>query len=391
MSLINQMLTDLDQRQTAQATGSDAHNIPYSAHNFNGTAKSSGKNTRATILKLGALLFIVGLVFITGYYSYLIYTHRTVATAKPAPTPHETTLALTQPEKTIPVQQKQQHVKVSQAVLPVITAANNSVKAVLPIQSRRVAVAVQPPAPDLNINTDDVEPIIKHQSQQSESESDTGAEESFNTDPQSVQKQRLQLNPMQQAEVAYQQGYALLQHNKIYSAEAKLLLALEHNVKHIKARELLVGLYLKTGRKVEAQSSLAAGLLHLPDYTNFTKLYARTLLDNNEVDKAVHVLLQHKPAISADPNYYALLAASYQRQKNHNAAANTYVELLKLKPREGIWWIGMAISLEALHKNKDALHAYEQARQTGTLNTRISNYSSQRLQQLHLSTQTTAQ
>ena len=147
---------------------------------------------------------------------------------------------------------------------------------------------------------------------------------------------------------------------------------------------MLVGLYLRTGRKVEAEDILVKGLVHLPNYPNFAKLYARLLLNQNQTDKAVKVLLQHKPPISADPNYYALLAASYQRIKNHNAAASTYVSLLKINPREGIWWVGMAISLEALNKNSEALDAYEKARQTGTLNTRISNYSSQRLKQLNI-------
>ena len=145
---------------------------------------------------------------------------------------------------------------------------------------------------------------------------------------------------------------------------------------------MLTALYLRMGRKVEAGEVLAKGLLYVPAYSNFAKLQARLFIDNNKVDRAVTTLLKFKPALSADPDYYALLAASYQRQKNHAAAAGVYVKLLKLKPREGIWWVGMAISLEALGKTKQARDAYEKARQTGTLNPRFSDYSSQRLKQL---------
>jgi len=362
------MLTDLDQRQAMTADSSNAHSVPYMTPSLN----NARDHSRSILIKISVSLLIVLLLCITGYYSYLIYVQRTNVFTPTALTQQQNVLTSIKPVKIIPVQPKQNQIKNTLAALPVITATNNHVKPAI------VAKTQTPSAtPSYDSNVDD-EAIITIQAE------DSANEKNFNTDIQSVKKQQLQLNPNQQAEVAYQKGYGLLQQNKIYSAEAKLLLALEHNAKHIKAREILVGLYLKTGRKVEAQNTLVTGLVHLPNYTNFTKLYARILLDNNQTTKAVNLLLQHKPAIADDPNYFALLAASYQRQKNHNAAANTYVKLLKLKPREGIWWVGMAISLEALHKKKDALNAYEKARQTGTLNTRISNYSSQRLQQLNL-------
>ena len=398
MNLINQMLSDLDQRQASNigastagastmdvnsaidhdpASGMDSGNDSHISVPFN-TAISQPK---VPVLKIIFYIVSIFLLSTTSYFSYLIYTDNNNA-SQPQPVtsvnPPKKTVAAVSQQNTRPVQQYSEIAK-----SPV--AATNKTKQLKPFPKKSkpatssaknsLAKTYLPASPAASNNAvqDNYANITQN---------NLNPQEDFDTNIGSVQKQSLALNSEQQAEVAYKKGYQLLQENKIYSAEAKLLLSLEHNVKHVKAREVLVGLYLKTGRQVEAEEILNKGLLHLPDYSNFKKLYARLLLDSNQVGRAIKVLLQNKPAISADLNYFALLAASYQRNKNHAAAAKTYVKLLKLKPREGIWWVGMAVSLEALNKNKEALDAYEKARQTGTLNTRISNYSSQRLKQL---------
>jgi len=363
MSLINQMLSDLDQRQAAgMADTSAAFAAPF--------ISSTGiinKNI-FPVFKIGFYIFALMLLSITSYYSYSLYQQQ--------PTIIKQTVAANTP--TI----KPSHIAPIQMVDQPQTLKNKhhqnkTTKKIQKIDSsitKTITVATITPAIPNNSDATnqfhtalDIEETIQP----------------INNDINAVKKQQRQLNSSQQAELAYQKGYQLLQQNKIYSAEAKLLLALEHDAKHINAREMLVGLYLKAGRKVEAEGLLNKGLLHLPNYSNFAKLRARILLDNNQVNKAVKTLLKHKPTLLADPNFYALLAASYQRQNNHAAAANTYVKLLKINPREGIWWVGMAISLEALNKDEQARDAYEKARQTGTLNTRITNYSNQRFKILN--------
>lgn len=365
MSLINQMLSDLDQRQ-ALGIENDTNSAAALSAPFNITTDTATNKNLSFAFKIGFYIVILLLLGITSYYSYLSYKESN-KNIKPQ------------------VASNKQITK----IIPPKTVLYNKVKNTSPSRPNKPEAKKQ--APLISTALAVLPPTVNHKTYPIDNDAETEAEEIIepaSNDINSVRKQPRQLSNTQQAELAYQKGYQLLRQNKVYSAEAKLLLALEHNVKHIKAREMLVGLYLKTGRKVEAETLLNKGLLYLPGYSNFTKLVARLLLDNNQVDKAVKTLLNHRPAISADPNFYALLAASYQRQNNHAAAANTYVQLLKINPREGIWWVGMGISLEALNKNKEALDAYEKARQTGTLNTRIANYSNQRLKILNTTADT---
>ena len=359
------MLSDLDHRQTVTSNSSASNDAADPCLSI--PSGLTGKPKKIPFAKISLSILIIFLLSITGYYSYLIYNIKTQSNVKASEPISKNSSIVSQPKKII-------HYQAAKKKSTISTIVKQSPKTKAPVISAVVKGNGFEPISDTSVNTN--QPL---QSNSLETE---------NTNLDSVNKRRLDLNPYQQSEIAYIKGYELLQNNKVYSAEAKLLLALEHNSKHIKAREMLVGLYLKSGRKIEAEDILVKGLVHLPNYPNFAKLYARLLLNLNQTSKAVKILLKHKPAIASDPNYYALLAASYQRKKNHNAAANTYVKLLKINPREGIWWVGMAISLEALNKNKEALNAYEKARQTGTLNTRISNYSSQRLKQLNLTTPT---
>lgn len=386
MSLINQMLSDLDQRQ-ASAPNSNDSSQPYIPI----PVPSLDNSSKITFLKAVFYSLTLILLSITSYYSYAFYNQQNKSDIQikiqqqktNLPKPDKAPKATNNNIINVPAQSKHAQVKISnKAVKPTHNSLAHTAPTIKPkLKLKQVNATAHIPH----------QVATNHIVRENEQDNNILANDEVNIDLSSVIKQKLKLNPAQQAEVAYKNGYKLLQQNKIYSAESKLLLALEHNTKHIKAREMLIGLYLKTGRKVEAEDILVKGILHLPKYSNFPKLYARLLLDMNQISKAVKLLLRHKPDISSDPNYYALLAASYQRKKDHNAAANTYVKLLKLKPKEGIWWVGMAISLEALNKNKEALNAYEKARQTGTLNTRISTYSSQRLKQLNINTNINSQ
>jgi len=401
MSIINQMLNDLHRRQApAYAGGNDNHHTEqYEQAVF----YSLQKNNKKPLLKILFSITALILLSITCTFTYLIYKDKSSLSFAEQNKNLQSANITSNTSNVIPETTSQQVAVHKQAATiqnkPAAISANKNSQAVT-IKPEKISdpVSTTSSVTDVSVTSTanhtfsvNAKKIAPGSTEVTEDEEGkvtglttnvTASTEPVNTSITAVKKQALALTPGQQAEIAYKEGYQLLQQSKIYSAEVKLLMALEHNVKHLKAREVLAGLYLKTGRKVEAEDILRKGILFSPNYSLYKKLYARLLLDNNKVNDAIAVLLKNKPVMANDLNYYALLAASYQRNKNHNAAANTYLKLLKIKPREGIWWVGMAVSLEALSKHKEASDAYEKARQTGTLNTRVSNYSSQRLQQL---------
>ncbi len=63
------------------------------------------------------------------------------------------------------------------------------------------------------------------------------------------------------------------------------------------------------------------------------------------------VALAHLSRQSGEPHWGRIdyFPALYQRQHNHETAAHLYSDILKLNPGMGIWWVGMGISLDAIH------------------------------------------
>ena len=178
-----------------------------------------------------------------------------------------------------------------------------------------------------------------------------------------VQKKLRPLDKNKRAEISYQQGYELIARGQQNAAEHKLLHAIELVASHIKARETLAVLYLQQQRITDAAEILKRGMSLSPKYMPYREIYARTFMANNQLADAISMLNNEPPALNQNPGYYALLAGLYQKNQQHDAAAATYLKLIKRNPKQSQWWLGMAISLEKLEKKKEAKSAFLKARE----------------------------
>ena len=202
------------------------------------------------------------------------------------------------------------------------------------------------------------------------------------TSPVTLKKKHHPLNSKQLAEIAYNKGYKYLQQGNMYQGKEYLRKALSLYIPHIKAREMLAGIYIKSGRLIDAAELLSEGVNVVPEYPLFAKLYARVLLEQKKPQLAIRVLERGAGITDVDPDYYALLAASYQRVNEHEKSTDIYLRLVKARPQEGVWWLGLGISLEKTGKNKQALEAYQRAQKTGSLNEGLVKFSNNRVSAL---------
>jgi len=137
-------------------------------------------------------------------------------------------------------------------------------------------------------------------------------------------KNVIPLRSEQRAELSYQLAYDQLKVQNMRKAERSLRQSLAFEPGHIKSRELLSGVFIKQGRWIEASELLRNGIKLSPGHRTFSKLYARALMKLKQDKLAIEVLQKYAPGIKNDPDYYAILAALYQRQKNHASAVQTY-------------------------------------------------------------------
>ena len=215
-----------------------------------------------------------------------------------------------------------------------------------------------------------------------EADNTVDTEEIENKKPLKLKKKHRPLNDQQLAELEYKKGYQSLQQGRMHQGKEYLRKALSFYAPHLKAREMLSGIYIKSGRYVEAASLLREGITIVPSYSLFAKLYARVLLEQNNPQLAIQVLERGASASDIELDYQALLAATYQRVKNHEKAIEIYLQLVNVKPTVGIWWLGLAISLEKSGKNKEALEAYQRAQKTGNLKAGLVKFTNNRVSAL---------
>lgn len=147
------------------------------------------------------------------------------------------------------------------------------------------------------------------------------------------------------------------------------------------ARLLLARLYAQQKLDSRAESVLTNGLRHYPQHAPYASLYAKILAAQGRDSEAIDALQNALPGARENADYHALLAGLYQRTANSAAAAESYRVALRLKPTHGEWWIGLAISSEQASDGDTAEKAYSQALQY-PLASAVQQYAEQRLQQL---------
>lgn len=110
------------------------------------------------------------------------------------------------------------------------------------------------------------------------------------------------------------------------------------------------------------------------------ELKAKSLVNQGKVSQALDLLQSVSPPIEQYPDYHAFIAALYQRQGLPAMAAELYKRLLVLNPDKGAWWVGLGIALESLGHMQQAQNAYIHAENAGNLNPELRAYIQSKMQ-----------
>jgi MSHA biogenesis protein MshN len=184
------------------------------------------------------------------------------------------------------------------------------------------------------------------------------------------------------ADQLYQQGYRALQQRNSTGAERLWQQALTTAPGHLPSREGLIALYLSQGRKIESGKLLEEGLERHPGHAQFTMLHARLLAEQGDISAALATLEQAMGNSEPQADLFALAAALYQQRRDYDNSIRAYQRALQLQPQQGHWWMGIAISLEGAGKPSEAKSAYQEALQRGALSSESRQYVEQRLSAL---------
>lgn len=331
MSLINDMLRDLDARRQAPG-GLDVLALQ-------GVGPSLA--TPTPVLPLGRLLLVIGLAVglaAGGLYAWV---------------PGNPVV----PETAPPVVPSSPPVRVAPAPAPVEAASPVPQEA--PVE-RRGAQALATETAPREPETKAPVPTVVHKAPAAVSS--IPATTMDTAKPAGVSQTQVRtLTSTEQAQQAFEQGATALRQEQPRRAESLLREALALQPGHSEARLALASLQLRLQRPDEALALLAAGLALDPQSVELARLRGHLLLQQDRLQEARRVLETAAPGASQRADYQALLGTLYQRLGEHEQAVNHYRQALGLQPDQGLWWMGLGVSLEQTHQGSAAREAFRTA------------------------------
>ncbi len=344
MSLINRMLSDLEERR-----GGNLRNVDHAIDGLRATpGPTVRRKKRIAPATLATGLVIAGLAGLCAYL-FLSRPPATAVVEAPAVAPVVAPAPAAMPPATAPVQA--QTVVIADTPAPAVAA---------PAQAAApVAVAAQPAAPaPAREKTERATPPA---AQTEVASASAAAWPEPEPEPAPAPKPRRRMLSKADTE----------EHNEPLVDAAKPAAAASESTRaagsfHIaeaapaSAADEAVAL-LEAGDTAGAESLLREGLAKAPGDTAMARVLGHILLASNDARGAVQVMRPAAPTVEADPDYHALLAAAEQRSGAHEQAIRRYRELLAQKPGNGAWLVGLGISLRASGDATGASDAFLQA------------------------------
>lgn len=174
-------------------------------------------------------------------------------------------------------------------------------------------------------------------------------------------------SPHERAESEYRKAIAAVNQGRVSEAVDSLRNALYQDSLHVASRQLLVRLLLEAGNKDEAIRMLRDGIAGQPAQLGWAMSLARLQVDRGELDSAWQTLDHTLPAAGNNPDYLGFAANVLQRLGRHGEAADQYRKATRIAPADGRWWLGLGWCLDAQGQAAEAREAFLHARQSGNL------------------------
>lgn len=188
------------------------------------------------------------------------------------------------------------------------------------------------------------------------------------------------LSPKLMAENTYRRGLVALQEGRIHAALTDFERALEIDPRNEAARQTYISLLLENKRNDDAVRQLRLALGIDPRQPGLAMILARLQLEKG--GPALQTLLTTMPYAGNNPEYHAFLAGVLQREQRHAEAAQHYRDALQLTPQNGVWWMGLGISLQADNHLTEAREAFRRARASSGLSAELQTFIDRKLDAL---------
>lgn len=194
--------------------------------------------------------------------------------------------------------------------------------------------------------------------------------------------ERSEMSPEGRAERMFDQAMEALQQNNHRQAEQRLHEVLLVDPEHSEARQQLAAHYYGRGFLSDAMEVLEAGLvINEKDY-DLLLLQARIYESVDEPRRALEAIRDVPYELPELVDLLILKGSLALDLEEYPLAANTYQALTGWRSHQGRWWLGLAMAREELAEYERAEHAYQRALSDGRLPTEVRDFILDRLEAL---------
>ncbi|WP_338889037.1 tetratricopeptide repeat protein [Aeromonas rivipollensis] len=384
MSVINQMLKDLEQRQPG-SEGAAVYVAPV---------RQQGWWMLVLTLLCTLALAILG-------WRTWIYWQQSQRTAQPtvqsttelAPASQaQPASSATEVVATPPEPQGAASGAVAQDVAPVAAVTRTSAPAEVAEGSSATealadeapaseALAETPPEDELTPSDEELQPDL-YAELAAEQEAAPQEAAAAPRKPGVLKIETVDLSEPELAALAERKATTAMAKGQMREAQDNYYQVLVHDPHNQGAREQLAGLLYGEGRLTEASQVLEEGLRLDPAQADLRLLLARVAISGGDRQKALDWLTGYQPDLAANLDYYATWAGLAQELGQPAQASELYVKLLRQQPDQGRWWLGLGVAEDGQGHRQRALDAYGNAQLHGNLGEASTRWLEQRIAEL---------
>ncbi|GAB4557825.1 MAG: tetratricopeptide repeat protein [Rhizobacter sp.] len=197
-----------------------------------------------------------------------------------------------------------------------------------------------------------------------------------------IDKRMASRTPQERAEAHYQRGVTAHQAGQINDSADAFMAALREDARFAPARQAQAGLLIGQSRHDEALALLHEGIALSPQQPTLALMLARLQAERQDLSAAADTLKAASGNATNNAEYQGFHAAILQRAGRHGEAAEKFSAALRLAPANSVWWMGLGISLAASDQSAAAREAFMRAKTTGALPPEAGQYVELRLRQM---------
>lgn len=189
-------------------------------------------------------------------------------------------------------------------------------------------------------------------------------------------------SPNERADNEYRKAINAVNIGRTQQAIENLHAALKHDVMHTVSRQLLFKLLVEAKQVDEAGEVLQRGLQLQPEQIGWAMSLGRLQVDRGDLPGAWQTLQRSLPAAANSADYQGFVAHVLQRLGRSKEAIEHYQAATRLSPAEGRWWFGLGLTLESDGRFAEAREALLRASASATLSADLASLVEQKLRQL---------